>query len=477
MGFDVTYGPDAALVGQSGYLAGRGQYRQGQQQLRQQRQMQERSIAAQRESQIRSQQFQLQEANDYERRLAARREEELKLQQKGYELRYTKQQEMENAKINEGVQWVRKRVAEGRWTEKEGQAAIDQLEMQRMGIDKLPVLKKPDPFPDGKKPGQSWVQNGGLMTRDSKGNEKFLVPPPKFSMSDIAKMTESVRESLTKYDKEENPIPPSENDVQEAVNAQIKSFLNAHRMIIEEMSGQQQQEQPGIPQQGAPLPPDVQAMGDASGVRFAPGAPGGPVQPMPGQTGDMPRAEQRRMLNRQFPLQMKETPEGGYNIDRGVAPQGQAIQPPEQGVPETIKTLPKKVQEQLVKNEKKGIKKPKPIHAGDWVGNVWDRDQADAKIKFRDAQSAVITRAMATMNHPNMPKEVRTDLREAVQDLLKILKAADYEVPAANKHQFYSRAMTKEGVEKRREAEELSKYLIDFINNPVEFIKRGRPNG
>jgi len=60
---------------------------------------------------------------------------------------------------------------------------------------------------------------------------------------------------------------------------------------------------------------------------------------------------------------------------------------------------------------------------------------------------------------------------------LKILKAADYEGPVSNPHQFVPMTMKKEGVKKRERAEALSAYLIDFINAPVEFIKKGRNNG
>ena len=102
MGYNVVHGPPVRGVANAGYIAGRGQFNLRQQALQHESNMQGRRIAASRDAQDDQQQFQNERDKDYQNFQKQQAIDTEELRQKGFEMRMTKQQEMENNTINTG---------------------------------------------------------------------------------------------------------------------------------------------------------------------------------------------------------------------------------------------------------------------------------------------------------------------------------------------------------------------------------------
>ena len=433
MAFDVYHNPTAAALGGVAFQGGRGEYRKyldqqrlqqqqlalrqqqmqiGQQQFAQELQERGRQREFQTERDRQLQQFQLEELNERQR-----------IEQENFEHKFTSAQKLRMQQIRQDIEEVEQ---DDTLTPEQKQITKQRLKSMIYGMGQLPIPKTESPYPEGQAPGQNWVdRSGALMTRDTKGNTKMLVPPPK--LTDLFKQATEALTIKGKY----NPETGASEDVApsfEAVKARVEQMMIMHR----EMMGQMAQGSRDA-SEAEEMYPDAltQETDETIQAGLIPGMPGGRIPNL-----------------------------GGVGVFD--AP----------GQPQDLRDATDEVIQELPEEEARKLQQGKPANGGDWVGRVWDIGQTRAKLRFRDMNAAVISRAMAQMNQPGVPQAVRGDLRKAVQELLKILKDADYEVPAENPHQFVSRSLSAEGVKKRERAEELSSYLVDFINDPQRFTGR-----
>jgi len=418
MAFDVYHNPSAAALGGVAFQGGRGEYQKylqqhrlqqqqlalrqqqmriGQQQFAQEMQERGRQREFQTERDRQLQEFQLEELNERQR-----------IEQQNFEHKFTSAQKLRMQQIRQDIEEVEQ---DDTLTPEQKMVTKQRLKSMIYGMGQLPIPKAESPYPEGQAPGQNWVdRSGALMTRDSKGDAKMLVPPPK--LTDLFKQaTEAL--TTTRYNPETmqtEEVAPSFKEISDRVEEMMTMHRKMMGQLVEDPRNEYD-EALSVFDEEPQFEDDVLTEETDATIRqgLIPGLPGGRIPGMPDVIQEFPEEEARKL---------------------------------QQG---------------------------KPANGGDWVGRVWDMDQTRAKLRFRDMNAAVISRAMAQMNQPGVPKAVRGDLREAVQELLKILKAADYEVPAENPHQFVSRSLSEEGVKKRERAEELASYLVDFINNPQRF--------
>jgi hypothetical protein len=107
-----------------------------------------------------------------------------------------------------------------------------QVLAKQAGIKPLPKLKKESPYPEGQDVGQVWQapdSPGVTLTRDKEGNVKKLyesgVGAP--SVADVAKIAQTVTDSLTTEDAKGGKKSPKPEDVE----AGVKRILEMHKRL------------------------------------------------------------------------------------------------------------------------------------------------------------------------------------------------------------------------------------------------------
>jgi hypothetical protein len=122
-------------------------------------------------------------------------------------------------------------VNSGEFSEDELKEVKRQVIAKQAGITPLPKLKKESPYPQGQDVGQVWQapdSPGVTLTRDKEGNVKKLYESgggaP--SVADVAKIAQTVTESLTTVVNDERK-PPKPEDVE----AGVKRILEMHKRL------------------------------------------------------------------------------------------------------------------------------------------------------------------------------------------------------------------------------------------------------
>jgi len=104
------------------------------------------------------------------------------------------------------------------------------------GIQPLPTVKEPSPYPEGQGIGQSWVNptTGKIETRQADGNVKMADNPNMPTFKDITSMYQDISSSLTKIDpqsgKETSPNP-------EEIMSRMKEMIKMRQELMQHILG------------------------------------------------------------------------------------------------------------------------------------------------------------------------------------------------------------------------------------------------
>jgi hypothetical protein len=123
-------------------------------------------------------------------------------------------------------------VNSGEFSDDELKEVKRQVLAKQAGIKPLPKLKKESPYPDGQDVGQVWQapdSPGVTLTRDNDGNVKKLYESgggaP--SVADVAKIAQTVTESLTTEDAKGGKKSPTPEEIE----AGVKRILEMHKRL------------------------------------------------------------------------------------------------------------------------------------------------------------------------------------------------------------------------------------------------------
>jgi len=492
MGFDVYHNPTAAAIGNVAFTAGTGQFAQAlaaRNIQNRQLDLQEANLNFRAREAVAARQFQAQRDQDYQKFQLDMQREQQRIRHEDFEHRYTSQQRLRIKQINEDIEALDQ---DETLTEEQKTVARSQLNALRYGIKKMPIPKAQSPYPPGQNVGENWVdKSGGVMTRDRNGNAKMLVKPP-----DITKLYDTIMKNMTiKPDSltGEKGFTPTHAQV----TARVNEIMQLHRQNMGLQFDAPQRAAEGAQEGRTITGQDItgeQAMQmireddpfAASRRREAARAEiEDPLSSRPKmvQTGTESGPSGVRQ---EMPQEVRTRIESALREDQ---PEFEAEATPEEQQAARQQMFERLVQEidlsepeqkQLKKNEslieralqtgKKITSGFKPVEGGTWIGKFNSAAEKERKVAFRDQNALVISRAMSIMNSPEMPPAVRKDMRDVAQELMSVLKDADYTVPDRETSRIVPE--TKKSLENRTRAQRLAAVLVDFINNPARFTQR-----